>query len=245
MLFLGTSGWNYKHWVNNFYPKGLPAREQLAYLSQHFNTVELNASFYRLPLASSFDKWNNDTPDDFTFSVKVPRPISHFKRLAGVEDEWRGLREAAKPLAHKIRVYLCQFPPSFRASDETVDHLEAFSRLVGGAWVAFEFRHATWFEPAVLARLKAMRVCVVQAESSRYPHTPAGFSPAPFAYYRFHGPRTLYSSSYNDDDLQYWAALIERDMMIGKDVFVYFDNDFHGYATQDAGRLGLLLGVGV
>jgi uncharacterized protein YecE (DUF72 family) len=243
MIRVGTSGWSYKHWINTFYPKGLAAREQLVYLARQFDTVELNASFYRLPGTASFAKWHDDVPADFRFAVKVPRTISHYKRLGeGSAEDWAGLLRAAEPLANKISVYLCQLPPSLRADEAMLERLAAFGQVTGAARVAYELRHMSWFEPAVLEQLARLRVCVVQAESSRYPHTPAGYSPAPFAYYRFHGPRELYGSQYTDEELDYWAGLIRAELAAGKDVYAYFDNDFQAFAIEDAKRLRERLG---
>lgn len=238
MILIGTSGWSYKHWANGFYPKGLAARDQLSYLARSFNTVELNASFYRLPPASSFLKWHNDVPEEFRFSVKVPRTISHYKRLGeGTAEDWSQLLEAAAVLEDKISVYLCQFPPSFKADENSLGRLRDFVSLTSAQRVAFEFRHKSWFDDDVLRQLGTLGICVVQAESSRYPHTPAGFSPAPFAYYRFHGPRQLYGSQYTDEELDYWSGLINAEVSAGKDVYAYFDNDFEGFAVADAKRL--------
>jgi uncharacterized protein YecE (DUF72 family) len=237
MILIGTSGWSYKHWMNRFYPTGLAPREQLTYLSRHFPTVELNASFYRLPPESNFAKWRDDTPDGFKFSVKVPRVITHLKRLAGVGDDWRAMLVAVTPLADKVAVFLCQFPPSFRATDETVGRLRDFLTVSRGVRIALEFRHATWFADEVLAELARQQACVVHADSSRYPHTPDEYAAADFRYYRLHGPRQLYASQYTDQELEYWAGLIRADVVDGRDSFAYFDNDFQGYAIEDAKRL--------
>jgi uncharacterized protein YecE (DUF72 family) len=242
-LYLGTSGWSYKDWGKHFYPKGLPARDQLAYIARHFPTVEINASFYRLPYAKTFQNWRDKTPPEFRFAVKVSRLITHTKRLADVKDNWVILLERSQPMGDKLAVFLVQFPPSFAATDETRQRFETFFgyALGDGRRLAFELRHKTWFEPDNLALFERHRACVVQAESSRYPHTPPGFAPADFTYYRFHGPRRLYASAYTDDELGYWAGLIRADLSHDKDVFVYFDNDVNGYALDDAKRLQRLL----
>jgi uncharacterized protein YecE (DUF72 family) len=243
MLYLGTSGWSYKHWNKGFYPPGLPPREQLTYLARHFSSVELNASFYRLPPESSFTKWYGDTLAGFAFAIKVPRVITHLKRLQEVSDDWQVLQERTRPLGEKLSVYLAQFPPSFRADEETMARMSTFLDLAQASRVrlALELRHASWFEPEALAVFERRRVCVVAAESARYPHTPAGFAPANYTYYRLHGPRELYSSQYTDEELGYWAGLIRADRAAGRDVYVYFDNDVNGYALEDAQRLRALL----
>jgi uncharacterized protein YecE (DUF72 family) len=243
MVRIGTSGWSYAHWARVFYPLRLPGREQLLYLARHFDTVELNASFYRLPRSTSFEKWDRETPDGFVFAVKVPKTITHNRKLHDVTDDWHQLREAVGPLEHKVAVYLAQFAPSFRASDENIERMRAFLQLVQGQRVAFELRHASWFEPPALDVFIEAKACVVQAESSRYPHTPPGFAPADFTYYRLHGPRELYASQYTDEELEYWGDMIRADVAAGRDVYAYFDNDFSAYAIEDARRLRELLGI--
>jgi uncharacterized protein YecE (DUF72 family) len=243
MLYVGTSGWSYKHWGKTFYPEGLAAREQLVYLARHFPTVELNASFYRLPAEKTFAHWHDITPPEFRFAVKVPRIVTHLKRLDNVQNSWQDLLDQSGALGDKLGVYLLQFPPSFKADGQTLDRFEAFLDLahVAGRRLAFELRHASWFEQPQLELLRSRKICLVQAESSRYPHSPSDFSPASFAYFRFHGPRQLYGSQYTDDELASWADIIKHDLQDGKDVYVYFDNDMHGYAIEDARRLKRLL----
>ncbi|HEY6736769.1 MAG TPA: DUF72 domain-containing protein [Candidatus Saccharimonadia bacterium] len=241
MIWVGTSGWSYKDWGKGFYPPGLPAREQLPYLAGHFSTVELNASFYRLPARKVFEHWRVVTPEGFVFAMKASRFITHIKRLDDVAEAWRLLRERAAGLGGKLGVVLLQFPPSFRADEVALARLESFAGLVSGGdgpvRTAYEWRHKTWFEPAALAALERLGLCVVQADSARFPHTPQGFVPARFTYYRFHGPRQLYASQYRDDELDAWARQMQSDAALGKDIYAYFDNDVHGYALEDARRL--------
>jgi len=245
MLYIGTSGWSYKEWSKTFYPPGLPPREQLTFLARTFPTVEINATFYRLPAATTFVKWFGDTPPDFCFAVKLSRTITHLKRLEDIEESWGLFLERARSLQTKLGVILVQFPPSFRATAETMTRLEAFMDQAAPARVrlAYELRHASWFEPGPLKLFADRRACVVQAESARFPHTPPDFAPADFTYYRFHGPRRLYASQYTDEELGYWAGLIRRNQAGDKDVFAYFDNDMYGYALDDARRLRQLLGA--
>jgi uncharacterized protein YecE (DUF72 family) len=239
MLYVGTSGWSYGDW-GKFYPLGLAARDQLPFLARHFASVELNASFYRLPTEAAFRRWATVTPPEFRFAVKVSRSITHTKRLNDVAELWQNLTGRGQLLGDKLGVWLLQFPPSLRATPEIFERLEAFLSYAAapGVRLAFELRHKTWFEDEALDLFRRHGLCLVQAESSRYPHSPEGFSPAPFAYYRFHGPRQLYASQYTDEELDHWARLIRAELEAGKDVYAYFDNDYHGYALEDARRLG-------
>jgi uncharacterized protein YecE (DUF72 family) len=243
MFYIGTSGWSYKGWASIFYPPDLPAREQLPYLSKHFPTVELNSSFYRLPAKSSFENWRQITPSGFKFSVKVPRTITHLKRLDDIESNWKVLVERAAVLGDKLAGYLLQFPPSLKAGEEMFGRIEKFMHIMRpDVRVAFELRHPTWFEGPQLEFFERNRICLVQADSSRYPHTPPDFSPGSWAYLRLHGPGELYASQYTDEDLSGWADLMKRELQSGKDVFTYFDNDVNGYAIQDAQRLQAMIG---
>jgi uncharacterized protein YecE (DUF72 family) len=243
MLYLATSGWSYTHWRGTFYPAKLVARDQLPFLARHFSTVELNSSFYRLPAVSAFQRWYDVTPPGFRFAVKVPRTITHIKRLNNAVEDWQTMLERSAVLADKLGPYLMQFPPSFKATPETIGRFGNFLTDIHAPNIplAAEMRHASWFEPQVLELFKTHKLCLVQAESSRYPHSPEGFSPSKIAYYRLHGPRELYASAYTDDELSHWASLIRADLAAGKDTYVYFDNDFKGYAIEDARRLRLLL----
>lgn len=238
--WIGTSGWAYKDWGKGFYPEDLPDRQRLTFLAGEFPTVEINSSFYRLPAESTFQKWFNDTPEDFQFAVKVSRLITHIKRLKEVDDNWRELRRRAGRLEHKLGPFLFQFQSNFTAIPdnlERIDHLLRCVRKIStDDRVAFEFRHPSCFEAPMLELLRRHRAALVFAESSRYPHSPPDFAPADFVYLRLHGPRELYASAYTDEELGEWAAVGRRHFGAGRDVYAYFDNDVNGYALNDARR---------
>jgi uncharacterized protein YecE (DUF72 family) len=240
-LYLGTSGWAYKDWGRTFYPAKLTSAERLAYLATHFNSVEINNSFYRLPPADNFQTWHDQTPDQFKFSVKVSRLITHNHRLANLGDSWINFIAAAGHLQSKLGVYLLQFPGRLAATAETVGRVGQFARDHSGPPLAFEFRHQSWFEAPAMDMLANIQTCLVHADSSSFPKTPDQFQPGPIAYFRLHGPRELYSSSYTDEELANYATQIRAQLQAGKDTFVYFDNDVHGYALTDAERLQYLL----
>lgn len=240
-LLIGTSGWSYKDWGQGFYPAGLPAVEQLPYLAKHFPTVELNASFYRLPAAKTFAGWYDKTPPGFVFSVKVSRYITHIKRFVEVDEAWIELTGRAAALREKLGVYLIQTPPSLAATDQVLARVEGFlqtaRRVDADVRLAFEMRHPSNFEPPMLSLLQRYGVALVFADSSRFPHSPDGWDSADLAYFRFHGPRQLYASQYTEAELAKWAAKIRGQLADGRDVLAYFDNDVHGYALEDARRL--------
>jgi uncharacterized protein YecE (DUF72 family) len=243
MLYLGTSGWSYHDWQGTFYPPDLQPRERLSYMATQFSSIEINATFYRLPLAATVSTWYHDTPPNFRFAVKVSRLITHTSQLVDVQAPWELFVERMRGLREKLGPLLLQFPPTFRATPDSLRHFETFLSYASanGTRLAFELRHPTWFSPAILRFFAEQHACLVQADSGRFPRTPPGFTPAQYSYYRLHGPDTLYDSRYSDAHLAYLANHIARDLQAGDDAYIYFDNDMHGYAPADARRLSDLL----
>ncbi|MCE5306925.1 MAG: DUF72 domain-containing protein [Acidobacteriales bacterium] len=238
-LRIGTSGWNYGDWSGAFYPEPLKNRDYLSYYAQNFGTVEVNYSFYHLPRPETYLNWAGQTPEGFVFAVKASRVITHINRLRNVEETWRKFLSNAEALGQKLGPVLLQFPPSFRVD---LALLRDFLDIAGQQKVrlAFEFRHASWFRPAVAGLLRERGAALVIAQSSRYPQAPLEAT-APFVYLRFHGPERLFGSSYNDEQLRGWAARIREWLAAPLDVYVYFNNDFHGYALANARTLAALL----
>lgn len=254
-LFIGTSGWVYGHWTGIFYPEDLPSKDKLKYFSQHFKTVEINYSFYHLPRPSTYQNWYNQTPEDFLFAVKTSRFITHIKRLSGVKEAWQQFIENALNLKEKLGPILFQFPPSFKATEENIKRLEDFLKLITNYNLkpktctlkcAFEFRHKSWCDPKgkpsasygvnkkVYNLLKKYNVAWVIADSPSYPKAEA--VTADFVYVRMHGSKVLFSSNYTKRELQDLAQKIKK-WMKKYDVYVYFNNDFHGYAIENAKEL--------
>lgn len=238
-LRIGTSGWNYGDWSGVFYREPLKSKEYLSYYARHFGTVEVNYSFYHLPRPETYLNWSGQTPEGFVFAVKASRAITHINRLKNVEDAWRKFLGNAEVLGRKLGPALLQFPPSFRGDRALLAH---FLDLTGQHKVrlAFEFRHASWFTGAVAGLLREKGAAMVTAQSSRYPQAPLEAT-APFIYLRFHGPEQLFASSYSDEQLRAWAARIRDWLAAPLDVYVYFNNDFHGYALSNARTLAGLV----
>lgn len=228
---IGTSGWNYPHWRKVFYPEGLAQVKWLNFYAQQFTTVELNASFYRQPTYQAFENWGKKTPPGFLWSVKANRYITHVKRLQDTQDSLHRLYSALEGLGEKLGVVLFQLPPSL-GFDERVfmDFLESQPQ---GYKMAFEFRHPSWLceQSYQLLRRKNAAFCIADT-AGRYPY--AEVVTADFIYIRLHGSQVLYGSKYTEDELRIWATRIRN---WGKDIFVYFDNDYRGYAVQNALRL--------
>lgn len=233
---IGTSGWHYQHWRGRFYPDSLPTHRWLDYYFQHFNTVEINNSFYKLPTAATFEGWKRATPADFLFAVKGSRYITHNKKLKDPEDSFNKFHEALSHLGRKRGPVLFQLPPSWRVNAE---RLEAFlGGLPARRRYAFELRNPTWECDEVYAVLRRFNAayCIFDLGGRTSPLQVT----ADFAYVRLHGPGAPYTGSYHGAALEHWAAIIRTWTKL-KTVYVYFDNDQSAYAVQDALELNRLL----
>lgn len=260
-LFIGTSGWVYPHWEKIFYPDGLPKKDKLKYFSQHFQTTEVNYSFYRLPSRAVYQNWYNQTPNGFVFTVKASRFITHIKRLKEVGDSWKIFLENTLELQDKLGPILFQFPPNFAATDENVKRLEKFLDLlrgqtfaIGGGLTsifpnlrfAFEFRHKSWCDEKVYKLLSKYNAAWVIVDSPSFPK--AEIITADFVYVRMHAPtpkdlvwghgaRALFSSKYTNEELKNLAQKIKKWQKAGRDIYCYFNNDAEGYAVKNAKQL--------
>lgn len=266
-IFIGTSGWAYSDWTEIFYPENLPSKDKLKYFSQHFKTAEINYSFYHLPRPSTYQNWYNQVPKDFIFSIKASRFITHVKRLKNAHQAWKAFLENALNLKEKLGPILFQFPPSFKATEENIKRLEEFlgaqwsssrkaapiahlitmhphnaplrtllqRRYSSFLRLAFEFRHPTWCDKKVYQLLRKYSAAWVIADSPRYPK--AEVVTADFVYIRMHGSQILFGSKYNNKELKDLAQKIKKWLKQKLDVYVYFNNDFHGYAVENARQL--------
>src|SRR5688572_17610427 len=150
-LYVGTSGYSYKEWKGSFYPEKIPAKDMLRYYSERLSTVEINATFYRMPQKSMLENWQEQVPKAFRFSLKAPQRITHFKRLKETDEETKYFFETASVLAEQLGVVLFQLPPNMK---KDLPRLETFlAQLPAEVCSAFEFRHPTWFDDDVLALL--------------------------------------------------------------------------------------------
>lgn len=236
-VLIGTSGWSYGHWIGDFYPPEAKPGQLLAEYCRRFDTVEINASFYRLPLVPMLIGLWQTSPAHFVFSVKASKYITHRLKL----------RDAADPLGTFIRRMMLLYPKLgpvlFQLSPGFSCDLEVLARfmeaLPEGLRYTFEFRHQSWFCDEVYALLKERDCALTIADTPRYPlvfEVTAGF-----VYCRLHGSRALYRSCYTEEELQSWAGRIREWSAEGRDVYVYFDNDFHAHAPRNALRLREIL----
>jgi uncharacterized protein YecE (DUF72 family) len=237
-IWIGTSGYVYRHWRKGvFYPANLRAREELAYYAARFPTVELNNPFYRLPTAEMFARWHEATPDDFQFAVKASRFITHVKRLRDVSDEIALFMERTEHLGPKLGPILFQLPPNQQLD---LPRLRDFVALLspGRRWVV-EFRHPSWHTSEVYQLLadRAVALCIPVGGGVH----PDRITTAPFTYIRMHRGKEP-SGGYTPEELRSWAAQARALQNAGKDLYVYFNNDWEGFAVRDAVALQELLG---
>jgi len=227
---IGTSGWHYEHWRDKFYPEKLAKAKWLEFYAGHFDAVELNNSFYRLPSEDAFANWRDSSPANFTFAVKVSRFITHIKRLKDAGEAVEKFISRAAILGDKLGPLLYQLPPNMHRNDEV---LESFlSTLPRGMKHVFEFRHQSWLEEGVLQILHKYKVgfCVFDMPSISCPL----IATADFAYIRFHGSAGLYSSCYSDEELASWAKRLANLARNLKAIYIYFNNDIEGFAVRNA-----------
>lgn len=234
-IHIGTSGWSYDHWQGVLYPYPTPVQKRLAYYVQAFQTVELNSSFYRWPKQSTFAGWEQRLPDGFLLTVKAPRGLTHAKKLLEPEVWMERIKACWHELLHKRAVLLVQLAPQ-QACDYArlayfLDQVPPWMR------VAIEFRHPSWHTDAIFDLLEQHQAAYCIMSGAQLPCILR--VTAPFVYVRLHGPDTshLYGGSYSDADLHWWADRIREWAGMGKDVFVYFNNDGGGNAVRNARTL--------
>lgn len=238
-LWVGTSGWVYKHWkAGVFYPPKLPANEELDFYTRHFPTVEINFSFYRLPERAVFEAWRQQTPPEFLFAVKGSRYLTHMKKLKDPEEPLERLMERASGLEEKLGPILFQFPHMWPLH---LERLEPFLNLLERyrpQRFAFEFRNSSWLVPEVYRLLEVAGAALCLPV---HPLVPLDVRlSAPWTYIRMHGGQN--SIGYSDEELAPWAERIRGYLGQGVDVYVYFNNDAEGWAVHDARRLIQMLG---
>lgn len=232
--YIGTSGWNYRGWKSDFY-RNVPERNWLGHCASQFSGLEINATFYRLQSADTFRRWCEQTPDDFGFTMKGSRFITHNKKLKDPEDSLRLLRERAAAMDRKLKAVVWQLPATFRLDEQ---RLAGFTDALG-EWAethhAIEFRHRSWFTDAVAAQLEQAGIGNCHSDAADWPCWDA--VTGPLVYCRLHGHTRTYASAYSGRLLDRWAGKLRAWLEEGRDVHVYFDNDAEGAAPYDALRL--------
>lgn len=235
---VGCSGWMYRHWRGILYPPGLPQKRWFSRYAEDFDTVEINASFYRLPLASTFEGWRDKAPPGFRYALKVNRFITHLKKLAGVQPEVDRFAELARLLGPSLGPLLYQLPPSLHLDLQRLDSfLELLPRDLEHV---FEFRHKSWYVAETYALLDrhGAGFCVHDMPGSASPRVAVG----PIAYVRFHGSTGKYWGRYPDEALLDWADWLLEQARGGRSAWAYFNNDIYGHAIHDAQTLKSIIG---
>ena len=227
---IGCSGWNYAHWREVVYSKGLPPARWLAHYATLFDTVEVNSTFYRLPRRDAVARWVEQTPEGFLFTIKASRYLTHIKRLADPGPGVIRFYERIEPLVRspKMGPVLWQLPGNFRRDDDRLG--SALDQLPAGRH-CFEFRHASWFVPEVYELLRRHRVALVIGDHPERPFQTEELT-TDWTFIRFHYGHRGRRGNYSERELEEGAGRIEawRERI---DVYAYFNNDWHGFAVKN------------
>ena len=216
-LYVGTSGYSYKEWKGSFYPEKIPAKEMLRFYSERLSTVEINATFYRMPQASMLENWMEQVPTSFRFSLKAPQRITHFKRLKDTEEETKYFFDTAAVLADELGVVLFQLPPNMK---KDLPRLETFlTQLPPATRAAFEFRHPSWFDDDVLDLLRSQNRALCVSDTDDLPATHIDKT-ADWGYLR------LRRVNYSEENLADWLGRI-RDQN-WNETFLFFKHEDEG-----------------
>ena len=237
---VGTSGWSYEHWRGGFYPDGVKPADRLRFYATKLPTVEIDATFYRLPSEKAVLAWREAVPPGFAFAVKGSRLITHFRRLREVDEAVDGFMQRLALLGETLQVVLWQLPADLTRDDALLDTF--LSRVGRGVRHAVEFRHVSWLAPETFEVLRAHGAAHVHVSSG---DMPVDLTPtAVFVYVRFHDTVT-YHGRYLEPALRPWAEFLREQAEAGRDAYVYFNNDEGGHAPLDAARLTAMLKRGV
>lgn len=234
---IGTSGWIYRDWRGAaFYPAGLRQREEFLHYAKQFDTVEINGSFYRLPVEGAPERWHDQAPENFLYAWKYPRWLTHYHRLQNPKESYERVFDRMHGLGPKHGPVLFQLPPQLTIDRERL--AVALKLLPRGVRAAYEFRHPSWYEASIFDLLHEYDAALCVSDHADAP------SPweqtASWMYVRRHGPSGRYTGSYGEDALKRWAKSFKSWTDKGILVFCYFDNDIEAAAPKDAARLKAL-----
>jgi uncharacterized protein YecE (DUF72 family) len=235
---IGCSGWQYADWRGRVYPPGTPQRRWLAHYATLFDTVEVNSTFYRLAKPDAVARWVAETPDDFLFTVKASRYLTHMKRLTDMERGVARLYAGIAPLVDspKLGPVLWQLPERFHRDDDRLAF--ALERLPPGRH-CFEFRHPSWFCSEVYGLLHTFGVALANGDDARRPLPDAPLT-TDWTLLRFHYGGRGRRGNYAESELRAWAGRIAA-LREDADVYAYFNNDWEGFAVRNGRRLARLL----
>jgi uncharacterized protein YecE (DUF72 family) len=239
-VHVGCSGWVYPHWRELFYPKGVPQRSWLSYYAGHFDTVEVNSTFYRLASPAAAEAWAEQSPAGFIFAVKASRYLTHVKRLTnlapGIERFYEPLEALTK--SEKLGPVLWQLPENFHRDDERLSG--ALEALPPGRH-AFEFRHASWFTEDVYSLLSRHGVALVIGDDPKRPFQSFERT-TDWTYIRFHRGNRGRGGNYSKAEIESWARRLTQ-WRRQTEIYAYYNNDWEGYAIKNARLLREKLGT--
>ena len=260
---LGTCAWNFEDWRDVFYPPALASNQEIAYYAQYLPAVEIDSTFYASPRPEVVASWADKTPDDFTFTAKMPRTITHEARLRGCERELEVFLDSLRPFGRKLGAVLAQFSPSFHLEPNEEALREFVGMLPGGGAVrfAFEFRHPSWHQPRIARLLEDHGICWAWSDVSALKAQGAAafeFLPrtADFVYLRLMGdqgnkfrPDGTRQFRYGsllwprDGGLENWTSRLLKHLVDLQKIFVMINNHYEGFSPLTCQRLGRLLGI--
>ena len=239
-IYIGTSGWNYDSWKDDFYA-GVPRKSWLEYYASRLRALEVDGTFYRTMRPSVFESWVKRTPPDFRFAIKGHRYITHIKRLEPPAQSIRLQRENSSALGIKLAAVLWQLPPNMY---KEVPRLERFAAALD-SWRetrhVIEFRHKSWFDDETAAVMTRERLANCLSDASKWPLWDAVTTDLVFV--RLHGHAETYVSNYEHAELERWAGRVRGWLRERRDVHVYFDNDAHGHAPWNALKMADMIGA--
>ena len=240
MVYIGTSGWVYKEWQKHFYPADVPAKAQFQFYATQFPTVEINATFYRLPTLNMVKGWRDKAPPGFVFALKGSRFITHIKRLNELGGSLNVYFRRIRPMKSRIGPILWQLPPNFK---KDVRKLNTFLKRLPKVYChAVEFRHDSWYaDNDAFEVLRQHNAAHVWLSSLRMPWNLT--DTADFSYIRFHGLKGGPRHDYTRKELQPWADAIAKQTRAGKNVYAYFNNDLNVRAPNNAQMLMEMVGT--
>ncbi|RLE47860.1 DUF72 domain-containing protein [Candidatus Woesearchaeota archaeon] len=232
MRYIGCSGWYYDDWKERFYPEKLPKKDWLGFYARRFNTVEVNATFYRFPTEKLMKGWHEkELPKGFKFTLKGNKTITHIKKLKEARELVDKFYKLSNILKERLGAILWQFPPSLKID---LERLERFCKdLDPGFENVIEFRHKTWFVPEAYKILKKNKISYCIVSAPKLPET--AIVTSKIAYVRFHGKNSWYDYEYSKKEMKSWAKVISK--LKAKKTYIYFNNDYNAYAVKNALQL--------
>jgi len=236
-IHIGTSGWHYQHWSGPFYPAEMATEDYLGFYCQHFSTVEINNSFYQLPVESTLTDWRESVPEGFIFAVKASRYITHMKKLKDPEGPVGTFMGRVFTLQDHLGPILFQLPPHWHANPQRLENF--LQALPKDYRYTFEFRDESWFDERIYEILRKYNAafCMYYLEGKASPKEVT----ADFIYIRLHGAERSYQGKYTTSQLAGWAGAISAWNRMGKEVYCYFNNDIHAAAPDNAAELNGML----